>query len=192
MSATEPGASDERLVRRFQEGDERAFELLVRRHEARIYGLAYRMLGRHEDARDAAQDAFLSCFRHLRSFRGDASFTTWLHRIAVNACYDVLRKRPTSSSLDSEMSEPVAPRDHAEEAATAADVQRALLSLHPDFRAVLVLHEIHDLPVEEVSATLGVPVGTVKSRLHRARVALGRALAEEPRIAQAPSNPPKP
>jgi RNA polymerase sigma-70 factor, ECF subfamily len=184
---TEP--TDHDLVRRFQSGDQHSFVVLMQRHERRVYNLAYRMLGRPEDARDATQDAFLSCFRHLGSFRGDSAFSTWVHRIAVNACYDMLRKRGPTVSLDDQLSEPAVVPDHAERAAVATDVQRALLQVPPEFRSALVMHEVLDLPVEEIAEALDVPIGTVKSRLYRGRVALGRILAGEPEEVPAPSKP---
>ena len=172
--------SDQDLVKEFQSGREEAFVRLMSRHEKRVYNLAYRMLGRAEDARDATQEAFLSCFRHLGTFRGDSAFSTWLHRIAVNACYDLLRRQPPASAgLDSWPEAAPAP-DHADRAAAAADVQRALLAVPPEFRAVLVMHELQDLPLEEIASALQIPVGTVKSRLHRGRVALGRTLGAAP------------
>lgn len=169
--------SDPDLVRRFQHGQEQAFSLLMERHERRVYNLAYRMLGNPEDARDATQEAFLSCFRHLSRFRGDSAFSTWLHRIALNACYDALRRRRDTTSLEGRTVDPMPVADHADRAAATTDVQRALLRVPPDFRAVLVMHELQDLPLEDIAATLGLPVGTVKSRLHRGRVALGRVLS---------------
>ena len=123
-----------------------------------LFALAYRMLGGPEDARDATQEAFLSCFRHLADFRGDSAFSTWLHRIAVNACYDILRRRPPiAASLDDQPEAAQTP-DHAEQSAQAADVQRALLAVPPEFRAALVMHEVQDMPVEEIAAVLGVAV----------------------------------
>lgn len=187
----EEGPPDTELVRRFCEGDEDAFATLVRRHERRVYNLAYRMIGRPEDARDATQEAFLSCYRHLGAFRGDSSFTTWIHRITVNACYDILRKKaPVLASAEEQVEPPPAP-DHADAAADAVDVQRALLDVPAEFRSVLVMHDVQGLPYEEIAQALGVPLGTVKSRLHRARVALGRSLSRrgEPREPGAPSNP---
>ena len=169
--------TDPVLVRRFQQGQEQAFAVLMERHERRVYNLAYRMLGSPEDARDATQDAFISCFRHLAKFRGDSSFSTWLHRIALNACYDALRRRRDTTSLEGRSVDPMPVPDHADRAAAATDVQRALLGVPPDFRAVLVMHELQDLPLEDIATTLGLPVGTVKSRLHRGRVALGRILS---------------
>jgi RNA polymerase sigma-70 factor, ECF subfamily len=184
--------TDQDLVRRFQNGEQQAFVLLMTRHERRIYNLSYRMLGRQEDARDATQDAFLSCFRHLGSFRGDSAFSTWIHRVAVNACYDLLRKRGPLVSLEERLGEPAVTPDHADQTALSADVQQALLSIPPEFRAAVVMHEILDLPVEEIAEALELPIGTVKSRLHRGRAALGRILAGEPEEVPAPSKPQTP
>lgn len=190
----EPEADDSELIHRFQEGNDQAFGTLMARHERRVYNLAYRMLGNPEDAGDATQDAFLSCFRHLSAFRGDSAFSTWLHRIAVNACYDALRRRRDTTSLDDRPVEPGSFPDHADQTGTAIDIQRALSSVPPDFRVVVVMHEIQDMPLEDIASILAVPVGTVKSRLHRGRVALGRALSarapREPNAVQAPSKPP--
>lgn len=179
--------SDEDLVRSFLAGDTPAFEELVRRHERRIYNLSLRMVGREEDARDATQDAFLTALRKLSSFRGDAAFTTWLHRVTVNACYDLLRKRGRAPITLEVPPEPVAPSiDPAEAASAGVDVRRALLRVREDFRTVLVMHDVQDLPYEEIAAVLEIPIGTVKSRLHRGRVALAEALGE-PRGAAGPS-----
>jgi len=172
--------TDAELVARFKNGDRSAFDALVSRHQRRVYNLAYRMLGRVEDARDAAQEALLSCYRHLGSFRGDSAFGTWLHRITVNACYDSLRRRPPDPSPLSEVVEPAPARDHADQAVAAVDVQRALLAVPPEFRGALVLHDIQGLPYEDVAEALDVPLGTVKSRLHHGRLALARALVGEP------------
>jgi RNA polymerase sigma-70 factor (ECF subfamily) len=181
----EHGDRDEDLVRRYLSGDRGAFAVLVERHERRVYNLALRMTGKEEDARDAAQDAFLTALRKLSTFRGEAAFTTWLHRVTVNACYDLLRKRQRQPVLerggDDELPrvEPPPAPDHADDAALSIDVQRALLEVPEDFRIVMILHDVQDLPQEEVAAILSIPVGTVKSRLHRGRIALGKALQLE-------------
>ncbi len=182
---------DEDLVRRFLEGDRAAFGVLAERHEGRVYNLALRMTGREEDARDATQEAFLTALRKLSSFRGEAAFTTWLHRVTVNACYDLLRKRRRSPLLDrvpDHEPEPPPVPDHADQTDFSIDVQRALLEVPEDFRVVMILHDVQDLPHEQVAAILGVPVGTVKSRLHRGRLALARALGE-PMGGHAPTGP---
>jgi RNA polymerase sigma-70 factor (ECF subfamily) len=172
---------DEDLVRRYLSGDRAAFAALVERHERRVYNLALRMTGREEDARDATQDAFLTVLRKLSSFRGEAAFTTWLHRVVVNACYDLLRKRQRAPLLgpgpnDLPPAEPPPAPDHADASSLSIDVQRALLQVPEDFRVVMLLHDVQDLPQDEVAAILRIPVGTVKSRLHRGRVALARAM----------------
>ena len=189
----ESGARDEDLVRRYLDGDIQAFATLVERHERRVFNLALRMTGREEDARDASQEAFLSALRKLKTFRGEAAFTTWLHRVTVNACYDLLRKRQRAPLLHERdddgppRPEPAAP-DHAGAVDLSLDVQRALLEVPPDFRAVLILCDAQDLPYEQAAAVLDIPIGTVRSRLHRGRVALARALGapglgERPRAA---------
>ena len=173
-------APDRELVQRAVDGDRFAFALLVRRHERRVYNLAYRMLGREEDARDATQDAFLQAMRKLASFRGDAAFSTWMHRVTVNACYDILRrrKREPQHELPEDLDSGPRHADHAETTALSIDVQRALREVPFEFRAPLVLHDVQDLPYDEIAKVLGVPVGTVKSRIHRGRVALAAALGE--------------
>lgn len=170
-------ATDQELVRLFTQGDLAAFEELVRRHEQRIYNLSLRMLGRPEDARDATQETFLAALRKLPSFRGDSSLGTWLHRVGMNACYDILRRRKRRAEEGMPENPIAAPGDFAESSAEALDVQRALARVPEEFRAVLVLHDVQDLPYEEIAQVLGVPIGTVKSRLHRGRVGLARILA---------------
>lgn len=178
--------ADELLVRRTQEGDGAAFETLVERHMRRVYNLCLRILGDPEEAADAAQDTMLSAMRKLHTFRGEAAFTTWLHRVTVNACYDALRRkgrRPLLRSVPDEERpgpEPAVP-GHAEDVELSVDVARALREVPEEFRVALVLAEVEDLPYERIAELLGVPVGTVKSRVFRGRAALGRALGEPPR-----------
>jgi RNA polymerase sigma-70 factor, ECF subfamily len=184
---------DQDLVRRAVGGDMSAFGILIERHERRVYNLALRMTGREDDARDATQDTFLTAMRKLSSFRGDSAFTTWLHRVTVNSCYDLLRKRGRSPVLerDAEHShEPAPVADHADDVDLSIDVRRALLEIPVDYRVVMLLHDVHDLPYDEVAAIVGVPVGTVKSRLHRGRVALARVMGITPvRERPVPSEP---
>lgn len=183
-----PGAPasrlDDELVRAFLHGDREAFGALVERHERRVYNLAFRMLGNTEDARDTSQDVFITCLRKLSGFRGASSFTTWLHRITVNACYDALRKRRREELVGDEdegfPEPPSSGPDLAEEAALTVDIQRALLRVPEEFRVVVVMHDVQGVPYEEIAEALGAPVGTVKSRLHRGRVALARALGGPP------------
>jgi RNA polymerase sigma-70 factor, ECF subfamily len=172
---------DRELVERFAHGDSRAFDTIVQRYEQRVYAIALRMTGNVKDARDAMQDVFISALRALRSFRGDAQLSTWIHRVAVNASLDVLRKRkrhiaqPIEEAGD-RPSDDIGPEDAAARAARAAEVQRALQAVSPEHRAVLVLHDLQDLDYTETAAALDIPVGTVKSRLHRARTEMARLL----------------
>ena len=178
---TEP---DEQLVRRYLGGDQAAFATLVERHESRIYNVCLRILGNREDARDATQDSFLTALRKLGQFRGDAAFTTWLHRVAVNACYDSLRKRKRQPMLrlatteDRDLVPELGPPvpDPADRVAGEVDVARALAGIPEDYRIALVLADVQDLPYEEIARVLDIPLGTVKSRVHRGRVALAREM----------------
>ena len=175
------GPSDGQLVDRFLTGDQAAFAALVQRHERRVYNLAYRMLGREEDARDATQEAFLSALRKLTTFRGQAAFSTWMYRVTVNACYDILRRRARDPAPLEGMDDWTAGSspDPGTEVSQAVDVQRALLQVPEEFRAVVVMHDAMDIGYQDIAETLGIPVGTVKSRLHRGRAALGRLLPGE-------------
>lgn len=186
--------SDEHLVKRFLAGDAGAFTELVGRHERRVYTLCVRILGDRDDAADASQDAFLMVLRKLDQFRGDAAFSTWLHRVTVNVCYDHLRsakRRPLLHRVDDDHPLETGPPipDHADAVADAHDVAAGLAAVPEDFRIALVLADLQDLPYDEIARVLDVPVGTVKSRVHRGRVALARAmgLAGEPREPEQPS-----
>jgi RNA polymerase sigma-70 factor (ECF subfamily) len=171
--------SDEALVALAQGGNEAALEALLGRHQDRVYQLAYRMLGHREDALDVAQDVFVSVFRGLERFESKAMFTTWLHRVTVNRCRDELRRRgsrkharPLSldavDAIDPPSADP-APDARAASAEAHEAVARAVEELPDDAREVLVLRDVQDLAYEEIAEVLGVPVGTVRSRLHRAR-----------------------
>src|SRR5207302_1111237 len=134
-----PDSEDRELVEQFARGDSRAFDTIVQRYEQRVFAIALRMTGNHEDARDAMQDVFVSALRALRSFRGDAQLSTWIHRVAVNASLDVLRKRKrhTAQPLEEAGERPsddIAPDDAAARAARAAEVQRALLEVSDEHR----------------------------------------------------------
>lgn len=181
-------ADDRQLVRAHLGGDRGAFSTLMERHQRRVYNIAYRMLGRPEDAADATQDVFLTCLRKLSGYRGDSAFTTWLHRVTVNVCHDALRRRSREQPARDEEGPEPSSRDIAEAAVAAVDVQGALCLVPEEFRVPLVLHDLEDVPYDEIAEILGAPIGTVKSRIHRGRVALASALRGEPRPPPGPSN----
>jgi RNA polymerase sigma-70 factor (ECF subfamily) len=175
------GASDEDLLAAHLQGDRQAFGTLVSRHERRIYGLCLRVLGSREDAEDATQEAFLAALRRAGSFRHQAAFSTWLFRIAINAATDQARRRGRARTV------PLEAGEVAEAAPSAGDpggavpsalaVQAALRRVPEDFRAVLVLCDLYGFPYAQAAEILEIPVGTVKSRLFRGRLALGEQLA---------------
>jgi RNA polymerase sigma-70 factor (ECF subfamily) len=172
---------DQELIERARKGDGRAFDELVGRHERRVFAIALRICRHREDALDVTQDVFVTALRSLGSFRGDAQLSTWLHRVAVNASLDVVRRRSRreSSSLEEMVEQPSAaegPESSAIDAVRASEVHKALGRLAPDHRALIVLHDLQGQDYAECAAALEIPVGTVKSRLHRARLQLARAL----------------
>ncbi len=168
--------SDEELLTRHVDGDRAAFSTLVARHERRVFAICMRMLGNAEDAQDATQEAFISVLRRARTFRGGAAFTTWLYRVAVNAAIDQARRRGKVRAVP--LGEQV-PAHHGADAgdpgevvSASVTVQAALARLPEDFRAAVVLCDLCRLPYSEAAEALGVPVGTVKSRVFRGRAAL--------------------
>lgn len=177
---------DEELIRRFRAGDDAAFTALVQRHQQRVYTVCLRVLGDTESAGDVAQETFLTVLRKLEGFRGEAAFTTWLYRVTMNACYDELRRarrRPLlhvtpEEGPDREPGPPIA--DHADEVGGTIDAAAALASIQEEFRIAVVLADVHDLPYDLIAEILDVPVGTVKSRVHRGRTALARAMGLSP------------
>jgi RNA polymerase sigma-70 factor, ECF subfamily len=178
--------TDEDLLASHLRGDQRAFGQLVSRHERRVYGICLRMLGNREDAQDAAQEAFLAALRRASTFRQAAAFSTWLYRIAVNAATDQARRRGRARTVPLEPDDgggPVLahdPSDHGDAVATAVTVQAALARIPEEFRAAVVLCDLLRLPYAEAAAVLEVPVGTVKSRVFRGRLALADQLRAEP------------
>jgi RNA polymerase sigma-70 factor (ECF subfamily) len=173
------GPSDEALLAAHLRGDPRAFGELVARHERRIYGLCLRILGNREDAEDAAQEAFLAALRKAASFRRAAAFSTWLYRIAVNAATDQARRRGRArlTALDPEDTGLSTPGDDLGEAvASAVAVQTALTQVPEEFRIAVVLCDLYRVPYADAAQILEVPVGTVKSRVYRGRLALAERL----------------
>ena len=174
-SDTDPG--DSTLVRRLVGGDHGAFDELMRRHEDRIFALAYRMTGNRADALDATQEAFIAAFRNARSFKGTAAFSTWLYRIAINACTDLLRRKQRLVPTEDVDPGPARVRGE-EEISLHLDLARALARLAPDHREAVLLHDVGGHPYEDIAALTGVRVGTVKSRISRGRKKLAELLEQ--------------
>ncbi len=178
---------DPRFVERLRARDERAFNELVRSSERRVYGLVFRMIGRRDESEDLTQEVFVQVFKAIDQFRGDSKLSTWIFRIAVNltknrAKYNARRHAGAQddvSELEGHAAFAEARGVTASDVARPDDVfaghevegvvQRCIASLEPDFREVLVLRDVEDLSYEEIAEITGLPDGTVKSRIFRAR-----------------------
>ncbi|MFE7511607.1 RNA polymerase sigma factor [Streptomyces sp. NPDC057540] len=170
------------LAVRAAEGDEEAFEVLVHRHSLPMIQLATRLLGNRAEAEDAVQDAFVSAWRSLPEYRGEAGFGTWLHRIVTNRCLNLLRARRPAADLDA-VAEPAAPEHQssparaAESHAAVRDLARAMRSLSAEQRVCWVLREIEAQPYDTIARTVGISPEAVRARVFRARRMLTEAMA---------------
>ena len=171
--------TDEQIVEHALAGDAEAFGEIVRRWERRIFALAFGMLGREDDARDATQETFLAPFRNLRDFRGEAKVSSWLHRIAVNQCITRQRRAKVrsetaleddaeASSLQLAAPAHESPVQTAESREVIFAVRRALCGLPPELRQVVVMKEFEEMTFQEIAEALDLPLSTVKSRLYTA------------------------
>ncbi len=174
-AGVQEAVSDHELMRRHLAGDPNAFGELFRRHKDRMWALAVRTTADRELASDCVQDAFINAYRRAGSFRFDAAFTTWMHRIVVNACLDRLRREKPTSMIpeDDRIADPL---DHHASREAVLDVRAALARLPEPQRAALVLVDMHGLSVLEAAAILEVAEGTIKSRCFRGRAALAALL----------------
>lgn len=172
--------SDEELLRAVASGEQTAFHDLMRRHEDRIFALALRMCGERADALDATQESFIRAFRQSDRFREESAFGTWLYRIAVNCCNDLLRKRKRAPVPDDDLPEPEVPSSapFEDRVAIRIDLKEALAALNPDYREAVAMFDLGGIPYEEIARLTGVSVGTVKSRISRGRRRLAQLLEQ--------------
>jgi RNA polymerase sigma-70 factor (ECF subfamily) len=181
--------NDQQLVQRVQKGDKAAFDLLVLKYQHRVLKLVSRFVSDAADAQDIAQEAFLKAYRALPSFRGDSAFYTWLYRIAINTAKNALvsnRRRPVDFNLDLQDPEQYDRHAKLKEVDTPEGVllteeirqvvERAMQQLPDDLRTAIVLREIEGLSYEEIAEAMDCPVGTVRSRIFRAREAIDKRL----------------
>lgn len=171
---------EQKWIRAARKGDSDAFAELVRLYEKKVLALTNRMCKNPEDAAEAAQEAFLSAWQGLPDFRGDAAFSTWLYRLASNACIDLLRREnrhrdaaalslnDDETGFDAPSAEPL-PQEAAERREIREQVEAGLAALSPEHRQVLILREIHQQSYDEIARILALDPGTVKSRISRAR-----------------------
>jgi len=187
-----PDASDLSLVQRVQRGERSAYDLLVLKYQHKVVKLVMRYLRDPADAEDVAQEAFIKAYRALPQFRGDSAFYTWLYRIAINTAKNALAARdrsPVTYELDmqsgddstdmvSRLKDPETPEGLALTEEIRNTVNRAIEELPEDLRTAIVLRELEGLSYEEIAAAMDCPVGTVRSRIFRAREAIDRSLRE--------------
>ncbi|MBK8939567.1 MAG: sigma-70 family RNA polymerase sigma factor [Polyangiaceae bacterium] len=184
------------FVARLVARDEAAFNQLVVQYERRVFALVFRMLGRREEAEDLAQEVFVQVFKAIDQFRGDSKLSTWIYRIAVNLCknrtkylsrrqvgeqddVDAMADRaPLSAAKGVSVGDISRPDELVEGMQLEVIVKHAISQIDPEFREVLILRDVEDMAYEEIAAVTGLPDGTVKSRIHRARAQL-RALVEK-------------
>lgn len=182
--------TDEQLVKKAARGDVTAFDELVMRYSKKVMNTAYGMMSDYHDACDAVQEVFLRVYKNLHSFKGKSQFSTWVYRITANVCNDLLRNRQKHSaiSLDKEDENAVradipdgaaTPHELAEQSELQKAVRAAVASLPEDYRVVLTLYEFENLSYEQIADILECPLGTVKSRISRAKKALRKNLEEK-------------
>jgi RNA polymerase sigma-70 factor, ECF subfamily len=181
--------SDQQLVQRVQAGEKAAFDLLVRKYQHRVLKLVSRFVSDAAEAEDVAQEAFIKAYRALASFRGDSAFYTWLYRIAINTAKNALvsqRRRPVDFDLDLQDPDQFDRHAKLKESETPEGVllteeirevvERAMEQLPEDLRTAIVLRELEGLSYEEIAEAMDCPVGTVRSRIFRAREAIDKKL----------------
>jgi RNA polymerase sigma-70 factor (ECF subfamily) len=183
------------LLRRLRDRDERAFRELLETHRDRVYNITFRMLGNRSEAEDVAQEVFITVFKTIDTFREESKFSTWLYRVTVNHCKNRIKylarrhdrdrdeldegvHSPNGVTVNTSFSAPRTPQpDRALEGVQMETIlQNAIKTLDDDHRIVVVLRDVEDLSIEEICEITGLPDGTVKSRLHRARLALRKKL----------------
>lgn len=184
--------TEQELVQKAKDGDEDAFAALMTQNEKRIYSLAWRLTGSPEDAADLTQEAFLNAWRGLAKFQGDSAFSTWLYRLASNACVDFLRREKRKRSMSMTVSQDdelegrqaqlpddgPTPEEHLQQKELRRAIAAGLETLSPEHRTVLVMREMSGLSYLEIAETLQLEEGTVKSRIARARLALRQTLQQ--------------
>jgi RNA polymerase sigma-70 factor (ECF subfamily) len=175
-------AQDSELLRRVVDGDHDAFNEIMRRHEDRVFSVCLRIMGDRELALDATQETFLTTFRKAGQFQGNSALGTWIYRIAVNTCYDQLRKqkrRRTDPIPDHVDPADLSAQEAVEAAGMRPEIRDALSAIPRDFRSAVVLADTEGMALPEVAEILGVPVGTIKSRVFRGRRLLAKELGNQ-------------
>ncbi len=183
---------ESRLAKLAQNGDRRAFAELVNLYKVKIYHLAYRMLNNRQEAEDVVQETFLRVFENLGKYDREQKFSSWIYRIGTNLCIDRLRKRKANFSLDAELSDgeggdwhdlfaaqDASPEEQLLLSETQTQIRSAMERLPEKYKSIMVLRYLHDLSLHEISEILRLPITTIKTRIHRGREFMRKALAAE-------------
>ncbi|MBM7649513.1 RNA polymerase sigma-70 factor (ECF subfamily) [Bacillus ectoiniformans] len=178
-----------RRIKQVLKGDQNAFGEIVELYKEKVYQICFRMLWNRHEAEDAAQETFIKAFINIHTYNPDKKFTTWLYRIATNLCIDKIRKAKPDYHLDAEVagtdglnmysqisSDDKLPEEEVESMELQETIQSAILKLPEKYRSVIVLKYIEELPLQDISEILDLPLGTVKTRVHRGREALRKYL----------------
>lgn len=177
VDVTEPSISDPDLIKRAIDGDHQSFAQLIQSHDDRMRAVAYQMMSDRHAMDDVLQMSYLKAFRKLTSFRAEASFSSWLHRIVVNVCLDEIRKKQRKAEVSLEsVANLISTTSIEDQYATSASLHSALQRLSPDMRSVVILVDGQGLSYEEAALALDTQAGTIASRLSRARTALRQHL----------------
>ena len=189
MAAQNAPDSDQQLVERVQQGDKRAFDLLVLKYQHKIIAVVHRYVRDSADVQDVAQEAFIKAYRALENFRGDSAFYTWMYRIAINTAKNYLiakSRRPPATDIEIEDAEHYSGNDQLRDLDTPEDslfcdqlqaaVKQAITQLPEDLRTAVSLREMEGLSYEEIAEIMDCPVGTVRSRIFRAREAIDKVI----------------
>lgn len=183
--------SEKELVRLLKEGDRDAFNILIAQYQSKVINIAYGMLSDTDDAMDASQEVFINVFKSINSFKENSSLATWIYRICANVCKDFLRKRQRATktvsiyATDDEDNEILqiaddacTPEEHFRQSELQSLIRKAMNELGEEYKTVLVLCDIEGLSYDEIAVILKCPVGTVKSRINRARQSLRKKISE--------------
>ncbi len=179
------------IIKRCKDGDREAFNTLIGAYQTRVINIAFGIMGSKEDALDAAQETFVKIFKGINAFGGKSSLDTWIYRVTVNTCMDLLRKRsrtvqtqsldaqPDGDSIEQEIPDTApTPEQNSERLERTRVLRAAIAELSPEYREVITLFDIEGFSYDEIGKILSLPLGTVKSRLARARKALKKVLSE--------------
>lgn len=189
MTANQADYSDQQLVTRVQQGDKRAFDLLVLKYQHKIYSVVHRYVRDNADVQDVVQEAFIKAYRALQSFRGDSAFYTWMYRIAINTAKNYLiskGRRPPATDVELDEAEYLPGGENLQDTDTPegslfcdqlhAAVNKVIAQLPEDLRSAVTLREIEGLSYDEIAEIMDCPVGTVRSRIFRAREAIDKVV----------------